>query len=538
MNLTPVVRPWFARYNRAMNLASRRSSESQHATLMSLLREARSTEVGRSYGFASITSPEEYARRVPVIDYEDMRGDVERMVKGEPDLLWPGRCRRYAQSSGTSGGASKLIPLTSRSLSRCHYRGGTDVVASYLASCTDSRLFSGKGFILGGSYATSVPHPRDCRIGDLSASLIDCINPLANLVRIPSKKTALMADWSEKLPALVNATVGADVTNLSGVPSWFLTVVRRVMKAAGASELHEVWPSLEVFFHGGIAFGPYREQYDRLIDPSRMRYMETYNASEGFFALQNDLSDRSMLLLMDVDVYYEFIPLDRLDNPDGAAVPAEGVRAGETYALVITSSNGLWRYLIGDTVTVTSTDPLKIIIAGRTRSFINAFGEELMVHNADSALTEACRATGADVADYTAAPVYTTEGSKGHHQWLVEFNRMPDSPQKFAETLDRTLQQVNSDYRAKRGASIFLALPEIVILPQGTFQRYLSLTGRLGGQRKVPRLKNDRSVADAILRLIAAGPDSSTVTSPGVSPVASPENNSPDYIPPATKPPV
>lgn len=501
MNLTPVLRPWFARYNRAMNQACRFPSRSQQATLMSLLREARSTAVGKRYDFASITGPEEYARRVPVIDYEAMRADVELMVSGRPDILWPGKCSRFAQSSGTSGGASKLIPITPRSLRRCHFRGGTDVVASYLASYPDSRLFSGKGFILGGSYATTVPHPPSCRIGDLSASLIDCINPLVNLVRVPSKKIALMSDWSLKLPALVDATLRADVTNISGVPSWFLTVVRRVMEEAGASELHEVWPGLEVFFHGGIAFGPYREQYDRLIDPSRMRYMETYNASEGFFALQNDPADRSMLLLMDVDIYYEFMPLGQLDLPDPVTLTAADVKVGETYALVITSSSGLWRYLIGDTVTVISTSPLKIVIAGRTRSFINAFGEEVMVYNADRALTEACKATGADIADYTAAPVYTDGNSKGHHQWLIEFSREPQSLSRFAEILDLTLQQVNSDYNAKRSGSIFLAPPEIVTLPRGTFDRYLSLTGRLGGQRKVPRLKNDRSVADIILSI-------------------------------------
>ncbi len=469
---------------------------------MALLNAATSTAVGRRYDFASIKTKSEYARRVPVIDYEQMRSDVELMVAGQPDILWQGRCRRFAQSSGTSGGASKLIPLTSRSLKRCHFRGGTDVVASYLVNYPDSRLFSGKGFILGGSYSTSVAHPKDCHIGDLSASLIDCINPIANMVRVPSKRVALMEDWSQKLPALIESTLRVDVTNLSGVPSWFLTVLNRVMETAGASELHQVWPNLEVFFHGGIAFEPYREQYNRIIDPERMRYMETYNASEGFFALQNDPTDPAMLLLMDVDVYYEFVTLDQIDNPYPDALTADDVTVGETYALVISSSNGLWRYLLGDTVTIKSLNPLKIVIAGRTRSFINAFGEELMVHNADRGIIEASRATGADVADYTAAPVYAAEGVKGHHQWLIEFNREPDSMEQFINVLDSTLQQVNSDYKAKRADSIFLAPPQIVVLPSGTFNRYLSTTGKLGGQRKVPRLKNDRSVADKILSIL------------------------------------
>lgn len=476
--------------------------ETQRRILQHLLHRARNTEVGRLYHFESISTPAEYAGRLPIIDFEAIRPQVMRMIAGEADILWPGRCRRFAQSSGTSGGKSKYIPLTEESLSKCHYKGATSVVAQYLYNHPDSRLMSGKSFILGGSYSSTAQHPADCKIGDLSASLIDCITPFAAMLRVPDKKIALMGEWSEKLPRLVEATLKCNVTNMSGVPSWFLTVVRRVMESAGADELHQVWPGLEVFFHGGISFAPYREQYNKIIDPSKMRYMETYNASEGFFALQDDPDCSAMLLLTDVDVYYEFIPISDIDSDSPRVLTAWEVTPGETYSLIITSSNGLWRYSIGDTITVDSTSPLRIRIAGRTHAFINAFGEELMVDNADRAITKASRDTSATIADYTAAPVYATGASRGYHQWLVEFDTMPDSLDRFVEILDKELRQLNSDYDAKRSGNIFLAPPQIIPVPKGTFNRYLASTGRLGGQRKVPRLKNDRTVADNILSFL------------------------------------
>lgn len=502
MNYTPAARIYFRGIDRSMHHACDDIEQAQKATLRSLLNYGRRTDYGRHYDFQSISSTSQWKERIPIAAYESIRPLVERMIAGEADLLLPGRCRRYAQSSGTSGGASKFIPLPDRSLKRCHYRGGSEVVASYLANYPDSRLFAGKSLILGGSYATDMAHPRQCRIGDLSASLIDCINPLANLMRVPSKRVALMADWNKKLPALVSATLRADVTNLSGVPSWFFTVIERVMERAGADELHQVWPHLEVFFHGGISFAPYRRQYDRLIDPSRMRYMETYNASEGFFALQDDPEDPSMLLLMDVDVYYEFIPIDLVDSDSPTTLSAWEVIPGETYAMVITSSNGLWRYSIGDTVEVTSAAPLKIRIAGRTRSFINAFGEELMVHNADAAIAAACEANRCEVTDYTACPVYADTATKGHHRWLVEFDHAPESIDRFARDLDLQLQRVNTDYRAKRAGGIFLGPPEVITLESGTFNRYLADTGKLGGQRKVPRLSNSPAIVDRLLNYL------------------------------------
>ncbi len=463
---------------------------------------------------SGVADYEHFRAAAPTVLYEYIRPDVMRMVGGERDVLWPGATRNFAQSSGTSGGKSKYIPVTATALRTNHYAGAAEAVASYLALNPHSRIFDGRSMILGGSYANELPGlPAGTRVGDLSATLIDRVNPAVELVRIPSKRIALMSNWDEKLPALVEAAAShSSVTNISGVPSWFLTVLRGVLEHTGASTIHEVWPGLEVFFHGGIAFGPYRSQYDAITDPSRMHYIENYNASEGFFAVQDtaDAAD-GMRLLLDAGVFFEFIPVERYvepadaaDNPVAAgeyALPAWEVEPGRTYALVVTSCNGLCRYVIGDTVTVLSVEPLRIAIAGRTNAFINAFGEEVMVWNTDEALSRACAATGAEVADYTAAPVYTAEGTKGHHQWLIEWRHEPADKQAFARILDSELQAVNSDYQAKRSGNIFLAPPEIVDVPAGTFDRWLAATGKLGGQRKVPRLANDRHIVDAILKL-------------------------------------
>lgn len=502
MNLTGVVRPVFAARVRAAESWRGHIRQVQEKQLQRLLRDARATEVGRRYGFEHLNGYAAYAAAVPVVEYADVRADVMRMVAGARDVLWPGRCRRFAQSSGTSDGKSKFIPVTQASLSRNHYLGARDVVAHYLHLYPDSRLFAGKALILGGSFANELTDvPAGVTVGDLSANLIDAMNPLANLLRVPSKRIALMADWHEKLPALVEAAVREDVTNLSGVPSWFLTLLRRAMEHEGVGCVHDIWPNLEVFFHGGISFEPYREQYRSITDPARMRYLETYNASEGFFAVQDVLEPGAMLLLLDAGVFFEFVPLDAVGEPHPDAIPAWEVEEGRTYALVISAPNGLWRYAIGDTVHVHSADPLRISIAGRTKSFINAFGEELMVHNADRAIAYACSRTGAQVLNYTAAPVFATEHTRGRHQWLIEWACEPQSIDAFAAELDAELQRSNSDYQAKRSGTIFLDPPSITTVPAGTFDRWLASTGKLGGQRKVPRLSNDRRVADALLAL-------------------------------------
>ena len=502
LNFTPLTQPWIAWKMRASRgwQSLEGMEKVQRAVLRRLLIQAKNTEIGRQLSFNNINSYEQFREKVPVVDYPDIRHLVERMVAGERDVLWPGKCRRFAQSSGTSDGKSKYIPVTNDALRLNHYAGAAFSLAYYLNQVPDSKIFKGKSLILGGSFANEIEGlHKGVKVGDLSATLIDCINPAVNLVRVPSKKVALMADWTKKLPALVEASINQDITNISGVPSWFLTVLKNVIEKAGARTIHEVWPNLEVFFHGGISFEPYRSQYQEITDSSKMHYLENYNASEGFFAAQDDLDIRAMRLLPDIGVFYEFIPLDQVGEAFPEARSAWEVEEGETYALIITSCNGLWRYAIGDTVRIESLEPLRITVAGRTKCFINAFGEEVMVHNADKAIAEACRATGARIADYTAGPVFAHDGSRAHHRWLIEWAVMPDSMANFAKILDDSLQAVNSDYQAKRSGDIFLAPPEIITASNGAFNRWLASTGKLGGQRKVPRLSNDQSLIDRIL---------------------------------------
>ncbi len=474
----------------------------QQGELVRLIEKAALTRIGRKYDFSSLRTYRQFASTLPLYRYEDLRPQIMRMVNGSKDELWPGGCYHFAQSSGTSDGRSKYIPITRESFQWNHYLGASDVVSHYLNLNPESRIFSGKAFILGGSFANNLKLKSGVRVGDLSANLIDNMNPLANLMRIPSKRVALMEDWTKKLPCLVDASLHANVTNLSGVPSWFLTVLKEVLKKSGKDSIHEVWPNLEVFFHGGIAFGPYRQQYEEICDMSRMHFLETYNASEGFFAVQSDWGSEAMLLLLDVGVFYEFIPIEESDSETPEVYPLWEIEKGRTYELVITAANGLWRYRLGDTVTIEQVNPVKIKIAGRTRSFINAFGEELMVHNADHAIARAEQETGDKVLNYTAAPVYAHGGDRGHHQWLIEFDGEPADVDRFMRLLDQHLRESNSDYDAKRTGDIFLAQPSLVIAPSGLFDRWLASTGKLGGQRKVPRLSNNRDLIEQMLAMI------------------------------------
>ena len=474
----------------------------QQGELVRLIEKAALTRIGRKYDFSSIRTYRQFASTLPLYSYEDLQPTIMRMINGAKDELWPGHCLNFAQSSGTSDGRSKYIPITREYFKWNHYRGSSDVVSHYLNLNPESRIFSGKALILGGSFSNRLKLPRGVRVGDLSANLIENMNPLANWVRIPNRRVALMEDWNEKLPLLVEAAIGQNVTNLSGVPSWFLTVIREVLKKAGCSCIHEVWPNLEVFFHGGIAFEPYRQQYEEICDMSKMHFLDTYNASEGFFAVQSDWDSEAMLLLLDAGVFYEFLPVEESGSETPEVYPIWEIEAGRTYELVITAANGLWRYRLGDTVTIEQLNPVKITIAGRTRSFINAFGEELMVHNADRAITLASQETDSEVLNYTAAPVYSISGQSGHHQWLIEFSREPQDKERFMQLLDQHLREVNSDYDAKRSGNIFLASPTLVLAPSGLFDRWLASTGKLGGQRKVPRLNNNRDIIDQMLQLM------------------------------------
>jgi len=477
--------------------------EVQRAELIRMITMARNTEWGQNHGYKWIKTYEDYRRAVEtVVPYESIRQPIMRMISGERNVLWPGLTRHFAQSSGTSDGRSKYIPVTDEGFKRSHYRGTRHSVAHYLEAYPESRIFDGRAFILGGSFANELDIDNNVMVGDLSANLIASMPRVASLLRVPSRETALMSDWNKKLPALVKASSRCrNITNISGVPSWFLTVLKGVLESTGAGCIHDVWPNLEVFFHGGIAFGPYKEQYRRITDTSRMHYLENYNASEGFFAVQNDPDDPAMLMLLDAGTFYEFIPIADIDSDNPRLLPAWEVECGKTYAMVISNVNGLWRYSIGDTVKIMSVDPLKITIAGRTKHFINAFGEELMVYNADAAIERVCRETNCDVANYTAAPVYAGDHSRGRHEWLVEFNRIPENLQEWAERLDTALQQENSDYQAKRQGNLFLDPLTVIVARPGLFDRWLASTGKLGGQRKVPRLCNSRQFIDPMLKM-------------------------------------
>ena len=467
----------------------------QRAVLDHLVQTAKDTEYGRNHAFTAVKGYDDFISHVPVNTYEELKGDIDRMRQGETDILWPGRVKWYAKSSGTTNDKSKFIPVSAEGLKKIHYAGGWDTVAFYFRNNPKSKLFDGKGLILGGSHAPNY-NMKDSLVGDLSAILIENINPIANLARVPKKQTALLSDFEVKRERIAREAINKNVTNISGVPSWMLSVLTRIMEITGKKHLEEVWPNLEVFFHGGVAFTPYRKQYEELITSPGMHYMETYNASEGFFGIQDDPTDKSMSLMIDYGVFYEFIPMD-----GGDPVPLWGVEKGKNYAMVISTSCGLWRYEIGDTIQFTSTNPYKFIISGRTKHFINAFGEELIVDNAEQGLAYACEQTGAEVLEYTAAPVFMDANAKCRHQWLIEFSKHPQDLQQFSDLLDKRLQEINSDYEAKRYKDITLQHLEIVEAKSNLFNDWLKLHGKLGGQHKVPRLSNSRDTIEQLLKL-------------------------------------
>ncbi len=500
MSITKLVRPIFERRYHQLERYITHAESLQREALERLLEKGRATEWGLRYHFDNIHSYEEFAAACPITNYDDLKADIDRMRHGEKDILWPGSVRWYAKSSGTTNDKSKFIPVSAQGLKDTHYAGGADSVALYLHNNPQSRVFDGRALILGGSHSPNY-NVNNSLVGDLSAILIENINPLVNFLRVPSKATALLSDFEIKRDRIAHEALHRNVTNISGVPSWMLSVLTRVMELSGKEHLTDVWPNLEVFFHGGVAFTPYREQYQRLIPSERMHYEETYNASEGFFGIQSDPADPSLLLMIDYGVFFEFIPLEELDKENPAVVPLWGVTPGKNYAVVITTSSGLWRYLIGDTVRFTSTNPYKFIITGRTKFFINAFGEELIVDNAEHGLAEACRQTGAEVLEYTAAPIFMDEHGKCRHQWLIEFSRQPADSEQFADILDKALQQQNSDYEAKRYKDITLQRLQLITAREGLFNAWLKSRGKLGGQHKVPRLSNTREFIEEMLKM-------------------------------------
>ena len=505
MGLTSIARLAFLKRQRELEKHFTCPEELQEKVLRHLIERATDTKYGMDHVFSHTKSYEDFVRNVPVNTYEELKDYIDLMRHGKKDVLWPGAVKWYAKSSGTTNDKSKFIPVSHEGLQRLHYAGGTDVVVWYLQNNPKSRLFDGRALILGGSHMPNY-NVEGSLVGDLSAILIENINPLVNLVRVPDKKTALISDFEVKRDRIARQCLTKNVTNISGVPSWMMSVLMRVMELSGKQHLEEVWPNLEVFFHGGIAFTPYRRQYEQLITSPNMKYMETYNASEGFFGIQNDPADSAMMLMLDYDCYYEFAPMEAIDDngqltDPSKVVPLEGIEVGRNYAMIISTSCGLWRYMIGDTVKFTSKRPYKFHITGRTKSFINAFGEELIVDNAEKGLQYACAQTGAEVKEYTAAPVFRSEGVIPHHQWVIEFAKEPDSLERFTTLLDRRLQELNSDYEAKRFKDINMVELKIVKARPGLFEDWLRSKGRLGGQHKVPRLANNRKHIEEILQM-------------------------------------
>jgi len=499
--LTKTVFPFFKYRAAEIDLYLTNAKDIQKEQLNSLLSYAKNTEWGKMYDYKSINSYQTFKERVPLQEYDDVKSFVNRMINGESNILCPSAVKWYAKSSGTTNDRSKFLPVTKEVLHKCHYRGAFDTVALYLRQNPNSRLFRGKGLILGGSHSPS-PLNHNVHCGDLSAVLIQNINPIVNCIRVPSKKIILMDEWESKIEAIVNSSYNKNVNNLSGVPSWMLVLIKSVLEKTGKQTLTEVWPNLEVFFHGGISFDPYKEQYKSLIPSDSMHYMETYNASEGFFGIQDDLNDKGLLLMLDYGTFYEFIPINEIGNPNPTTIPLEEVEKDKNYAMVISTMGGLWRYIIGDTVRFTSIKPYKFVITGRTKHYINAFGEELMVDNADRALSAACRETGAIVKEYTAAPLFFLDTAKGRHQWLIEFEKEPaSSMENFENILDTNLRRLNSDYDAKRYKGIALTQLEVISAKAGVFYDWLKEKGKLGGQHKVPRLDNSRQYIEELLLL-------------------------------------
>lgn len=475
--------------------------EVQEELFQNLISTAKNTGWGKQHGYADIRSVQVFQERVPVSTYEDLYPYIERVIKGEQNLLWPSRIEWFAKSSGTTNARSKYIPVSPESLEDCHYKGGKDMLSIYVNNYPDTKLFTGKGLSIGGSHRPSELNAK-VSCGDVSAVIMQNLPIWAEAMRTPPLKVALMDKWEEKIEKMVETTVPENVTSLSGVPTWTYVLLKRILEVTGKGSILEVWPNLELFTHGAVAFGPYRQLFRELIPSERMNYLEVYNASEGFFGIQDQRdTEDEMLLMLDYGVYYEFIPMDQFDEEQPKTLTLDQVELGKNYALVISTNAGLWRYKIGDTIRFTNLSPYRIKISGRTKHFINAFGEEVIVENAEVAITRACEATGAVISNFTAAPVYMESGKRGGHEWLIEFEKAPSTLQVFTKMLDETLREVNSDYDAKRQNDIALQEPIVHAAPQGTFMNWLRHKGKLGGQNKVPRLSNTREYLEEIMQV-------------------------------------
>jgi hypothetical protein len=479
--------------------------EVQEELLKKLLNTGRTTEIGNEFDFSSIQSYDQYRERIPIRTYEEYYPLIERLMRGEQNILWPSEIKWFSKSSGTTNSRSKFIPVSTESLEDCHFKGGKDMLSLYVNCYPDTKIFDGKGLAVGGSHQINEYDPSSSSYyGDVSAVIMQNLPPWAQFIRTPSLETALMNNWEEKIEKMARETVQENVTNIAGVPTWTILLIQKIVELEKKNDILEVWPDLEVFFHGAVSFDPYRKLFKTLIPRERMRYWEVYNASEGFFGLQDQPNSDELLLMLDYGIFYEFIPMDEIEKENPRTIHLADVKKDKNYAMVISTNGGLWRYNIGDTVKFTSISPYRIKITGRTKHFMNAFGEEVIVENAEMAITKACESTGAIIDNFTAAPIYLDGGNKGGHEWIIEFKKQPESLERFTQVLDVSLREINSDYDAKRSQDLALVAPKVHSVNEGTFYNWMKKRGKLGGQNKVPRLSNTREYVDDILELVKA----------------------------------
>lgn len=476
--------------------------EAQERQFKQLLLKARQTEWGKKYAYKELKTPAQYAMRVPVQEYDYFKPYIERMMGGARDVLWTGQIKWYSKSSGTTSAKSKFIPVSEDNLASCHQKGNWDAVTLFYNQRADARIFELKTLLIAGSLTRFEPYPRT-QIGDISAIMVTRMPRIAIPFFAPDIATATLQDFGEKLERTAQITAKMDnIVSVGGVPTWVVVLFKRVLEITGKDNILEVWPHFQAYIHGGVSFLPYQSQFHQFLPSNQVSYQEVYNASEGYFAIQNDFSVKDMLLLLDNGIYYEFIPPEEWNKDFPKAIPLSEVQIGKKYAIVITTNSGLWRYQPGDTVVFTSLRPYKIKVSGRTKQYINTFGEEVIVENTDRAIAESCQLTGAIVLDYTAAPVYMSNG-KGGHEWLIEFAYLPTSVAHFERVLDEQLQKCNSDYEAKRYKNMALEQLKIHAIPQGTFAEWLKSKGKFSSQSKVPRLANHREVLEDILKFMA-----------------------------------
>ncbi|MBK0370303.1 GH3 auxin-responsive promoter family protein [Flavobacterium agrisoli] len=471
-------------------------NEVQEELLLNLIRTSEQTIIGKQYEFATIKSYQTFTERVPVSSYEDLQPLIERTRQGEQNVFWETPIKWFAKSSGTTNAKSKFIPVSNEALEDCHYKGSKDLLCLYLNNNEDSELFIGKSLRLGGS--SQIYEDNNSYFGDLSAILIENMPMWAEFSSTPSNKTSLMSEWESKMAAIISETRNENVTSFAGVPSWMLVLLNKVLESAGKENLLEIWPNLEVYFHGGVSFSPYKEQYKKILPKKDFQYYEIYNASEGFFAIQDLNNSSDLLLMLDYGIFYEFIPMNTFGTLEQKTIRLAEVELHKNYAIVITTNSGLWRYLIGDTVRFTSLNPYRIRVTGRTKHHINVFGEELMVENTDQAIAKACELTKTEVIDYTVAPIFMDGKEKGAHEWMIEFKKQPQDIRLFQKTLDQTLQTLNSDYEAKRYNNMTLNPLVINIARENLFYDWLKQSNKLGGQHKIPRLSNQRDYLEQL----------------------------------------